>query len=420
MIKNLALILLLFFGCFLTTVDAVEVKDLYLVKLPVAEQGKTALRKVSLEGFKEVLVRKSGSSAILQSEEVRRAYRKVTSYLQRFEYARQEDPEELSYIISLYFEPRLIDGLIQESKMPLWGSNRPLTIVWLAVEEGFERKIVVENSLDNSSFELLQANGLRRGLPIILPLMDLEDELVVSISDIWGRFPTAIETASERYAADVALYGRINQLGDLWVGKFSYLNQGNENAFDLESESKEALLGELMDRLADELCNKYCVVEEVGLKNELLVDVSDINNFQEFKQAEDYLSSLSSVSKVELVSIEKFNVLFKLTLLGQVDSTIEGIALSQKMIAIEAPTLANIETSPDGLLSDELINDQQTSNLDGKDLTGATEEASLNDEEALQQILGGEILPTDPNQMTQQPNELPPLEIQKLYYRWLG
>lgn len=246
MIKNLALILLLFFGCFLTTVDAVEVKDLYLVKLPVAEQGKTALRKVSLEGFKEVLVRKSGSSAILQSEEVRRAYRKVTSYLQRFEYARQEDPEELSYIISLYFEPRLIDGLIQESKMPLWGSNRPLTIVWLAVEEGFERKIVVENSLDNSSFELLQANGLRRGLPIILPLMDLEDELVVSISDIWGRFPTAIETASERYAADVALYGRINQLGDLWVGKFSYLNQGNENAFDLESESKEALLGELM------------------------------------------------------------------------------------------------------------------------------------------------------------------------------
>ena len=93
----------------------------------------------------------------------------------------------------------------------------------------------------------------------------------------------------------------------------------------------------MTDRLAELLCEKYCVVEEVGEKNEVLMNVSAVNNFKKFKAAEDYLNQLSAIKRTDVVKIEQHNVIFRLTLLGQVESLIEGIRLSQQMQIDENP-----------------------------------------------------------------------------------
>ncbi len=421
MIRFLSILALLSCLSICFQANAVEVRDLYLVKLPVAQQGRTVLWNASLKGFKEVLVRKSGSSEILSSPEVQRAYRKVTSYLQRFEYASQEDNSEFPYEIALYFEPRLIDNLIQEAKMPLWGSNRPLTIIWLAVEENFERKIVLESEEEQSLYPILKENAVRRGLPIIMPLMDLEDELAVSISDIWGRFPSTIKQASLRYPSDVVMYGRINQVGETWQGKFGYINQDQEVAFDALGESQQEVIANMMDTLADRLCDKYCVVQEIGQKNELLINVTDISNFKQFKAAENYLADLSSVNKVEVIKVTKYDVLFKLTLLGQINSTVEGIALSQKMIAVEPPEETQQEPSnpnEDGLLEQQsqAVSDEFNTNSDSQTLDNIQSDLDVEGEL-------GEESEGETNQLTTEEIEnlkQPRPNIKTLYYRWIG
>ena len=421
MIRFLSILALLSCLSICFQANAVEVRDLYLVKLPVAQQGRTVLWNASLKGFKEVLVRKSGSSEILRSPEVQRAYRKVTSYLQRFEYASQEDNSEFPYEIALYFEPRLIDNLIQEAKMPLWGSNRPLTIIWLAVEENFERKIVLESEEEQSLYPILKENAVRRGLPIIMPLMDLEDELAVSISDIWGRFPSTIKQASLRYPSDVVMYGRINQVGETWQGKFGYINQDQEVAFDALGESQQEVIANMMDTLADRLCDKYCVVQEIGQKNELLINVTDISNFKQFKAAENYLADLSSVNKVEVIKVTKYDVLFKLTLLGQINSTVEGIALSQKMIAVEPPEETQQEPSnpnEDGLLEQQsqVVSDEFNTNSDSQTLDNIQSDLDVEGEL-------GEESEGEANQLTTEEIEnlkQPRPNIKTLYYRWIG
>lgn len=421
MIRFLSILALLSCLSICFQANAVEVRDLYLVKLPVAQQGRTVLWNASLKGFKEVLVRKSGSSEILSSPEVQRAYRKVTSYLQRFEYASQEDNSEFPYEIALYFEPRLIDNLIQEAKMPLWGSNRPLTIIWLAVEENFERKIVLESEEEQSLYPRLKENAVRRGLPIIMPLMDLEDELAVSISDIWGRFPSTIKQASLRYPSDVVMYGRINQVGETWQGKFGYINQDQEVAFDALGESQQEVIANMMDTLADRLCDKYCVVQEIGQKNELLINVTDISNFKQFKAAENYLADLSSVNKVEVIKVTKYDVLFKLTLLGQINSTVEGIALSQKMIAVEPPEEMQQEPSnpnEEGLLEQQgqAVSDEFNTNSDSQTLDNVQSDLDVEGEL-------GEESEGETNQLTTEEIEnlkQPRPNIKTLYYRWIG
>ena len=407
----------------ISTAKAVEVSDLYLVKWPVAEQSKAARWKATLAGFKEVLIRKSGSQAILQSYEVQQAYSKVTSYLQSFEYSRQQDEGgEFPYLISLYFEPRLIDIIIRDSKMPLWGSNRPVTILWIAVEEDFKRHILkdqtdIEVSLGSDDTEQvpesqsliksIKENAIRRGLPVISPLMDLEDELIVSISDIWGRFPSTILQASQRYSADSVILGRVKKDGEQWSGEFSYLNQDTQSNFEVFAERPQQVIGQMVDKLAELLCNKYCVVEEIGQKNEVLMNVSDINNFKEFKAAENYLNALSAIKRIDLVKIDQHNVVFKLTLLGQIESLVEGIGLSQQLQIDEnaqAMTMKGAEK-----------------NLDPQNQPVENGELQDDNSVSLPSEYGGNI---DSQILTnQEPSVIDKVELsnlQTLFYRWLG
>ena len=321
--------------CIVPTSKAVEVTDLYLVKWPVSDQNNTARWRAALAGFKEVLVRKSGSQQILRDDGVQQAYRKVTSYLQRFEYIHQDDSKgEFPYRISLYFEPRLIDALIRDAKLPLWGSNRPLTILWLAVENENERQIVGANS-ESPALQVIEDNAIRRGLPLITPLMDLEDELIVTTSDVWGRFSSTINQASQRYFTDSLLIGRVQAMGENWRGQFTYISQGKELAFELNSSSQDILIAEMTDKLAELLCTKYCVVEQIGETNEVMLQLSGVNNFVEYKAAEVYLESLSALRKLYLVGIDQHTLEIRISLLGDLESLIKGISLANQMSVVE-------------------------------------------------------------------------------------
>ncbi len=427
-LKTLIFSSLIGLALIINTAVAVEVRDLYLVKWPVAEQSKTARWKAALAGFKEVLIRKSGSRAVLQSYDVQQAYSKVTRYLHSFEYSRIEDPiNEFPYLISLYFEPRLIDNIIRDSKMPLWGANRPVTILWIAVEKDFKRRIIKDQtdtetyqnnkeingtSKEQSLTQSIKENAIRRGLPLISPIMDLEDELLVSISDIWGRFPSTILEASQRYSADALILGRIRKNGEKWRGEFTYVNQLVQTSFEVSAEQPQLVIGQMVDRLAELLCEKYCVVEEIGEKNEVLMNVSGINNFKKFKSAEDYLDQLSAVKRTDVVKIEQHKVIFKLTLLGQVDSLIEGIRLSQQMQVEENPEVLVVKSTDENSRSLNLLDD---SSILQNDDVGADSRESLSSDQTETTVLESKDVglpePLDSSQLNQ---------LQNLYYRWLG
>src|SRR5690606_12687559 len=103
-----------------------------------------------------------------------------------------------------------------------WGADRPLTLVWIAVDWGQgEREIVASDDLDRAAAEArsidrnrllrerIQDVALERGLPIAFPLLDAEELELVSFSDIWGGFNDRLLEASRRYGADSILVGRV-------------------------------------------------------------------------------------------------------------------------------------------------------------------------------------------------------------------
>ena len=409
-LAKLALIILIIIGLgYLPFSDAVEVEGLYQVKIPVADQTPKTRWGAVLDGFKEILVRKSGSRQALSTSEVRQAYRKVTAYLQRFQYSTNNLPDnEHPYILQLDFEPRLIDELIQGAGMPIWGSNRPVTILWLATEQNFRREVIKEDLQPDSFSSLIMENAKRRGIPVILPLMDLEDELNVTISDIWGRFNSSVVTASERYAADSVVTGRISQLGENWQAKLSYINQGSEQLLDFSQATPELLMEALTDQLAELLCQKYCVVETVT-SHQIRIQVSGVGNFANFKGVQQHLENLSSIRKVEVDKISATNVRFNIALLGDLQSVKDGIALANKLAVEEAPIVDPFKT----VLADqpEVIDQQQT--------PMPLETMSSTEGEAVTNLLADDqSQQTDSQQIDLQPDVVAQEEV-ILYYRWL-
>ncbi|MCW8880623.1 MAG: DUF2066 domain-containing protein [Kangiellaceae bacterium] len=336
---------------------AVEVEDLYQIQVPVADQNNKSRWKAMLTGFKEVVVRRSGSRQVLSSQEVQQAYAKVSAYVQRFEYAEnpalaeylaqkklatvqpvKDEPEQpLPFNMLLDFEPRLIDQLIQDAGMPIWGSNRPITLLWLAVEDGLDRQLLKESDSLGEHIKAMKEQAQRRGVPIFYPLMDLEDQLSVSLSDVWGRFTGPVVEASARYAADSIVSGKIYRQGDFWFSKLTYLNDGNESSIEFSEANVEQLYTRLTNELAELLCQKYCTLVEQTQTNQVTLQVSNVTSFASYKRLQNYLESLSSIRKVMSDKIAANSVQLQISLLGDISSLQEDIRLGQKLVEEEEP-----------------------------------------------------------------------------------
>jgi len=350
-----------------STAKAIEISNIYQVEILVKEQSDNARWKASLEGLKLVLVRRSGSQKILISKETSNAYKKVTSYLQKFEYSRvTEVTDDYKYTISLYFEPRLIDDLIKQANQPLWDNNRPVSILWLAHEEigqdsSLIRRIITENEGEIIINDLITKNSNRRGVPVILPLMDLEDSLLVSQSDVWGRFPEAIIEASNRYSVDSIVIGKIYQRNELWFGQFTYFNQTKNISFEFQSDNVEVIYKQMFDDLAEILCEQYCVTQTVNAGHELLLEVANITNFETFQKIKNYLFDLSAVRQVDVVNIHQDKVLLRLSLLSNEKAVIESLRLNRRLKFIEKPTKNPV---------DSMTTQDHTLPLDGEFIVG--------------------------------------------------
>src|SRR5215471_14859952 len=115
------------------------------------------------------------------------------------------------------FNAQRVEAALAQLNIPVWGAERPLTLLWVAVDDGAGgRAELPANELPTditpALAELLTmirmelaAVADERGLPIVLPLIDAEDLRAVTFTDVWGGFDDRVLPASARYRADAVL-----------------------------------------------------------------------------------------------------------------------------------------------------------------------------------------------------------------------
>jgi hypothetical protein len=289
---------LLLAGLFGGTASAAEVVPwLYEVSVPVAGQSTEERQQASSEALFKLLTRMTGLAHVPRSPEVAEALAATDRFYNEFRYAEGED-EGLELVVQ--FDPNPVLDLIRAAGLPIWRATRERVVVWMVVQEGGERSLVGATT-PSPLVEGLERQALERGLPLTLPLLDLEDQLVVDPAAVWGRLSDVVDPASARYGADVLLLGRVVDAVDGYESQWEFWVDGVVVPFDLEGPDLNAHAVEAVNVLADELAARRIIHgREVG---QLAVVVSGVASPDDYGALLRYVRSLEFVDQVGVVGL---------------------------------------------------------------------------------------------------------------------
>lgn len=304
----------------------IEVTELYTVQVLLDPESPDARNDAYRSALNLVLVRITGEQDPAESALLAELFPDASRYVLQY-----RPGEDDSLWVSL--DGAAIENVLRRAGQTVWGNDRPLTLIWLAVDWGQgEREIVGADDGDRSPAEQrsldrnrqlrdrLQDAASLRGLPVAFPLMDTEDLGRISFSDIWGGFDERVLQASERYAADAVLIGRVRPTA-AQPYRWSY-HLGNEV---LEYSGEPA---QVIDQLANSLVAQFAVAGNVPLET-VSVTISGINSLAAYGAVQSIMADLNTVESFTVETVAGDRIRYVVQVYGGVERLSQALQSSR-------------------------------------------------------------------------------------------
>jgi hypothetical protein len=236
-------------------------------------------------------------------------------------------PDELEVVIK--FDEVNLNRQLASIQLPVWSKLRPDVLVWLAIKSSSEEEILSDGSQSAIKMVLTQS-ALDRGLPIVLPTMDLNDQRMVSISDVWNREANLLALASERYAAQVILNTQVTVLsnGHLLVNWHTIIN-GVIDSWESRGELSYAIQSGV-DELTDRLARRFTQVVSPNQNAHIYeLSISDVLSYHDYAKVMQYLNSLQYVTSVNVNHVSGSELRLSVGIEGDMAVFDRTIAISQ-------------------------------------------------------------------------------------------
>lgn len=294
---------------------AVEVQAMYRAEAPVATQDSAEREQAFRATLETVLIRASGRRDIVDQPKVKELLVSASRYVQQYGY---QDTQEMTLWVQ--FDGGALRAALNEANLPVWVDERPAVLIWLAVVQGDNRYLIDEDSRKEAR-KIIQAVAAQRGLPILLPLLDIEDRTRIDVADVIAGFDDVILEASTRYGADALLIARATELRDnFWRAQWRLRYSGQTWDWDFQESSLEAVLTQGMHTVADALGERLAVVESMHGQGQLLMLVDGVDSLEDYAALRNYLDSMALVRSYRAHRVGPGQISFWLQLTGaQVD-----------------------------------------------------------------------------------------------------
>lgn len=332
-------------------VQAAELTDLYTAQVTMDATTDNPRDKAYRSALSQVLVRVTGSQAAAMSPDLERLFPDPSRYVLQF-----RPGEENTIVIS--FDGDALQSTLRAAGQPVWGKDRPLTLIWLAVDRGNgEREIVaaedqgkiedIARTIDPNQLirERIMDIASRRGVPVLLPLLDAVDQASVSFSDIWGGFDDSVLQASKRYGVKSILVGRL-RLGGAQQIRWTYYWTGETQQWtdDLE---------DAMHRLADYQASQFAFAGNRPLMT-IALRVAGVQTPAAYVALENYLQSVSMIDSMAITEVQGDRIQYKLQLRADTERLVRtldaGSILERAESSVSSGLPANHEDSLDYFL----------------------------------------------------------------------
>ena len=311
---------------------AIEIPTLYTAEVTLDPEEEDPRAAAYRRGLWEIVVRVTGSELSEDAQLLEDLFPNPARYVLQYRQGAEAT-------LSISYDGAAIENVLRRAGETVWGAERPLTLVWLAVDWGEgEREIIAADdpergadaarSIDRNRLlrERVQETASRRGIPVAFPLLDTEDLQNVSFTDIWGGFDEQLLPASRRYQASSILVGRV-RAGATHRNRWTWYFGGMQQQWSGQPENAVHLLS---DALAAELAfSGNAPVETVTL------NVAGIDSVRAYGTIQRYLENLSLIEDFEVHTVSGDEIRYEVRLRGGMTRLRRALEISDILMPVE-------------------------------------------------------------------------------------
>ena len=368
--SNLKLLILTFLLAMSFSASATTLNKLFEVGVPVMSQSGKERKEASKQAFEILLVRITGRRDLTGTEIGQMMINNARQYVSSFRYEKYEpvvfelpdtstfaesDPAQIqaesvetnveevekppkpTQKLVVSFDEKAVKNSLWKQKLPVWGKTRPSTLLWVAIQDNERRMLLDANEL-TPLLSYIQKQAEKRGVPILFPLLDLEDQININVTDVWGAFKEPVKNASSRYQPEAILTARLflDPFG-VWQTRWTLYQGSDEIDWQVSAPTLEVAAIDGLDHMADKLAQKYAHISSVQDDTEFLIYISDVKNLKDFARVNKYLAGLSTIKKADLAQIKGEELAFRLDLRSSAKALKQAIKLGKVLLTADDP-----------------------------------------------------------------------------------
>ena len=277
----------------------------YEAEVPWSDQDAADRASAFRQALRQVLVKVTGVRRIADEELLDRLVGNAQGLVQQY----QLRTAAVRHGETIVQEPRLwarfdetaVDRLVGEAGLPVWGRTRPSVLVWIASEIDATQRMVGSEGAEEIT-ELIRNGADSRAVPLVLPLLDLEDQALAGPPELWIDAEDRIRAASERYQPGGILIGRIDG-GVLWEARWSLLLPGAAQRWTSEGDEFDLVVDEGVQEAIDALVAHFVSAAPQTGHSTVVVSVSGVHDFMGYARTMRYLESLDEVESIDVLAV---------------------------------------------------------------------------------------------------------------------
>jgi len=310
------------------SIRAARVPGLYEATVPIASQSPSLHAPALREILRTVVTRITGRNhlpAYFHGDGLA-----AGPLVEQFGYESTEKGGERQLLLWARLNREGVKRMIREQGLPIWPEERPTTLVWLAIEDETGSQVIAEGS-DHEAVTILREIAVRRGLPIIMPIMDLAESTYIDVNLIAGMEGQALIRASEKYASQYILIGLLQGQDGFWQGHWQVAGGGQAAA--VTAGSLDDVIATGINPLVNRIAQQFSGFSSSDGLQYIDITVDDIRGAADYGRSLSYLRSLSLVSQVDVLRTGSRGMDFRLHTHADIASVLRVIGIDRFLYA---------------------------------------------------------------------------------------
>ena len=288
-----------------------EFNELFTIYEPI--ENSSSIESSINSSFNNLIYRVSGSNSssniwkIINSGSSRKDF--ITSYS-----IKNYDGNSF---LEVKFNQDKVISKFKELSIPIISHSRPVIFFLIEVESGAETSYFISQesntALDNIFINTLDRLSKQRGIFLELPIFDLEDQRILSDSNILS---SSKEYLISKYDFDNLLDIKLINLGfNEWSfsGDINTAISSESYKTDIETiflEHLESIISKALKDFVIDTTNVFVTK----------IDVTGINSYEDYKISKDKLLKFIAIYDLEILSFKNNTIEYKATIMGDMKS----------------------------------------------------------------------------------------------------